>query len=79
MRTHPKPIHYALKDMAKQFADAFERGMGEHLTTGLTQTCLNCTNFDEPSEVCKKYNARPPARVIAYGCDHYDNPNDIPF
>lgn len=79
MRAHPKPIHYSVKDVAKQFGAAFEDGLREYLATGLTQTCLNCTKFDEPSEVCKKFSARPPARVIAYGCDDYDNPNDIPF
>lgn len=39
-------------------------------------TCVNCLHFDEHSEVCKKYQARPPARVIAYGCEDFDN---LPF
>lgn len=42
-----------------------------------TRTCLNCEYFDEPNELCGKWNARPPARIIATGCaDHQD---DIPF
>ena len=36
----------------------------------LTNTCLNCVHFDEPSETCQlvKPPVRPPARVIAFGC-----------
>ena len=41
------------------------------------KTCLNCNWFNEEKEECLKYTARPPARVIAYGCkDHTD---DVPF
>lgn len=45
----------------------------------LVQTCITCTEFNEQSEFCRKYNARPPARVIAYGCPSYFNEEEIPF
>lgn len=41
------------------------------------QTCLTCVHFTEATEVCALAKQRPPARVIAHGCDcHLDN---IPF
>jgi uncharacterized cysteine cluster protein YcgN (CxxCxxCC family) len=46
---------------------------------GLYKSCLSCTHFDEPSENCKLYKARPPARVIVTACAEYCHPLDIPF
>lgn len=45
----------------------------------LHQTCLTCHNFDEQNELCKKFNMRPPARVIAFSCKDYDDIDEIPF
>lgn len=42
------------------------------------RTCVNCHHFDEQLEICKLAGARPPARVIAFGCERFD-PDDIPF
>lgn len=42
------------------------------------RTCVNCMHFDEQREVCKLAGARPPARVIAFGCDSFEEDN-IPF
>lgn len=39
---------------------------------GWGKTCLGCSNFDEPSEICKKWNARPPARTIVEGCEAFE-------
>lgn len=44
----------------------------------IIRTCVNCLKFDEPKEHCSQFGARPPARVIAYGCPQYEN-DDIPF
>lgn len=41
------------------------------------QCCLNCTEFEENSENCKRFNARPPAYIIVSGCKDYCQ--DIPF
>lgn len=46
---------------------------------GLHATCLSCLNFDEKAEYCNKFSARPPARVIAFSCESYDDNDDIPF
>lgn len=45
------------------------------------QSCLNCDNFNEQTEICKVWNARPPAKVIAFSCgtDKYDDNEEIPF
>lgn len=42
-----------------------------------TRTCLNCSRFDEPNELCGKYGGRPPARIIVLGCDGHED--EIPF
>lgn len=47
--------------------------------TGLLRTCVTCDNFLEGQELCRLANARPPARVIAYGCNSYYSKNEIPF
>lgn len=44
--------------------------------TMLQKNCTTCEEFDNTKEVCKKFNQRPPARIIAYGCEHW---YDIPF
>lgn len=39
--------------------------------------CPNCLHFDGANEQCKLAAARPPAQVIAFGCERFDF--DIPF
>jgi hypothetical protein len=43
----------------------------------LRRSCLSCVHFAPSSEFCKMVSARPPAKVIAFGCEKYDQ--DIPF
>lgn len=46
----------------------------------IVANCISCDHFDEPNEICAKYKARPPARVIAHGCVSWDNlDEDVPF
>lgn len=42
-------------------------------------TCLNCQHFVEGLETCKLWNARPPARVIAFGCQSHLDIEGVPF
>lgn len=47
-----------------------------------TKTCVNCGHWRQgpptkPMEVCGLVNKRPPAKVIAFGCEHYED--SIPF
>lgn len=43
------------------------------------QTCLVCERFNENTEICQLANARPPARVIAYGCPQFIDKEQPPF
>lgn len=54
----------------EEVAEAVAEAMGE---CGYTQTCMNCKHFDEPKEHCMFFKpaSRPPARVIAFGCDAF--------
>jgi hypothetical protein len=46
---------------------------------GFTTSCLSCVSFVEQTEFCKKFKARPPARIIAFGCSEYFDNEEIPF
>ncbi|WLJ71057.1 hypothetical protein [Sphingomonas phage Kimi] len=46
---------------------------------GIMRSCIACDHFLEQTEQCTKYGARPPARVIAFGCPSFEDDNDIPF
>lgn len=37
----------------------------------LDRSCVSCVHFEESSELCLLAGARPPARVIASGCQKY--------
>lgn len=39
--------------------------------------CTKCANFNNETEVCQLFNARPPASTIVEGCDKWEL--DIPF
>lgn len=60
-------------------SDAFYelKGLVEKLKP-IYRSCINCEHFNEYNEKCKLYNQRPPARVIAYGCEKYED-IEIPF
>ena len=62
----------AIIEMAKELAAELEP-----LVARATRTCINCEHFDEKPELCRLAGQRPPARVIATGCEkHLDQ---IPF
>lgn len=42
----------------------------------ICRTCLSCFNWAHEEETCKLYKQRPPAKIIANGCESYD---DLPF
>ena len=62
-------ISQAIKTLAKSLGAAVQAGR---------MTCVHCRHFDEPSELCMMWNAKPPARTIAFGCEAFD-PDAIPF
>lgn len=42
-----------------------------------TKTCVNCLHFQQDVEICSLAQVRPPAKIIAAGCEKHDE--DIPF
>lgn len=62
-----RSIAIALQAAAKEIAASVVTCMS---------TCVNCYNFDGTGEVCMLYKVRPPAKVIAYGCENFDS---MPF
>lgn len=51
--------------------------VAQHLTRA-TKCCPNCEHFDGQFELCKLANKKPPATIIAFGCEVFVN-NDLPF
>lgn len=37
------------------------------------QTCVHCVHFTETNEICDVVKQRPPAKIIAFGCEQFDN------
>jgi hypothetical protein len=70
-----KPPLYSTPERERAIAVALQdaaRGIARSVTDNMS-TCLNCLNFDEATETCALAKARPPARVIAYGCPSFDS------
>jgi len=63
-----------ISGMAQELASEIEK-----VLRVATRTCVNCEHFNGTDEICKADLAkrRPPARVIAFGCDVFSP--DIPF
>jgi hypothetical protein len=68
------------RELIAGFADEFADVAFERLLK-LVKCCPNCFFFNEPLELCKcsDANARPPARVIAHGCNEFLDKEEIPF
>jgi hypothetical protein len=43
----------------------------------LIPSCITCEHFAERDEKCKLVDRRPPAHVIAFGCESWTN--EVPF
>lgn len=68
---------------ASQAASLAIRQAIENAPVGLIpvirRSCITCMHFNEQNEICSKFNARPPARIIALACPEYIEDSDIPF
>jgi hypothetical protein len=59
---------------AQRFQEQVKASLRELLEeTECFNSCLSCVTFNEERELCGQSNppARPPARVIAFGCPAY--------
>ena len=64
------------RQVVNDIANELGHVVSEHLDR-CTKTCLNCDNFREKQELCVLVGKRPPARIIAFGCEAYVDA--IPF
>lgn len=60
----------------EKLADEVGKAAAAHVYRQL-RSCLRCCQFNEQTETCLNFAQRPPARVIAFGCDHFHE--EIPF
>lgn len=67
---------------------AIELAIARHTSddhNGICPSCISCKHFDEKGEkgfgpeICLPANQRPPARIIAFGCNTYADKDNIPF
>jgi len=60
----------------KPIDQLFNRFIDACYAEGWFRNCTGCMHWNAESETCKKFNVRPPAKVIVKGCEEYD---EIPF
>jgi hypothetical protein len=41
------------------------------------RSCVHCDHFNQGRELCQLNGQRPPAKIIAFGCECYED--EIPF
>lgn len=69
-----------IKTAGQQALDEFAKTVAneiKHLLETSMKTCIRCEHFDEKPELCRLAEKRPPARIIALGCEKFEEP--IPF
>jgi hypothetical protein len=64
------------QQMFKALADLIQPAIINALEHA-TKSCCTCDNFDQAGETCRLNGLRPPARIIAYGCEMFQD--EIPF
>lgn len=61
-----------------QLDDLFYRIKDLLIAQGVIRNCTKCNHWDHAKEICKKYNQRPPTKIILSGCPEFDL-DEIPF
>lgn len=64
------------EQMAKVVADLVQPAIIDAIVNA-TRTCITCDSWEPGKELCNRFQKRPPAKVIAFGCPAYEN--EIPF
>jgi hypothetical protein len=57
------------------FANCVAKYVGRKITMdmlALSNSCVMCEHFKNDTETCGLNNLRPPARVIAFGCERFE-------
>lgn len=73
------PVEQLGKIIANSINNAMTAVQEHQRKLGVQRSCLSCENFIESNELCRKWQARPPARVIAFACEAYEDCDPIPF
>ena len=73
---HIKPKLIVRKDTYDNLSSYFGRLLNGQ---NVYQNCLNCTGWNHGKDICGKFNAKPPAEVIVYSCEAYEDNDEIPF
>jgi hypothetical protein len=53
--------------------------VGKSNFTHIYQNCLNCKFWNYGGDKCGKFNAKPPAEIIIYSCEAYEDNGCIPY
>jgi recombinational DNA repair protein RecR len=75
-----KQEEIAMLDMALlEAVDTLSQGLAKAAIIN-RRTCVHCGHFTQ-AETCKlsPTQARPPARIIAFGCPRFEDMDDVPF
>lgn len=69
-----------IQEQMVQRIEAASREIDANVTRLLqaaVKTCIVCDHFNKGKETCLLNNLRPPAEIIAFGCECFEN--EIPF
>lgn len=72
-------IEYRIQTAVKAAITLAIQNADAKLIPVVRRSCIACMHFNEQAELCGKFNARPPARVIAFACPEYIEDSNIPF
>lgn len=85
----PSKLQEAGNDINQNFREDANRTLSELLKCAIRlanakpelviKNCISCNFWNEQKEICNKYQQKPPARVIAFGCPDYLDMDEIPF
>ena len=71
-------------EIASMIADQVRDTVQETIDLNV-RNCVTCKQFDQAGETCKLAGIRPPAKIIAYGCEQWQEidpfgmDDEIPF
>jgi len=75
MLTRQQIIQKISEELSRDITLKLEVVLNKVLTT-----CLNCKHWsNDANEYCILFNAKPPAKIIVFGCDNYMDIQEIPF
>ncbi len=77
LMTNPRVSDSAIEGIARELTKRLMPSIGAHFRNSV-KCCPNCENFDGGMERCRLNDKRPPAAVIAFGCECFVD-NDLPF